>query len=560
MKFASRVGFVYSVLTIIVSATVILFIVRGGGEKTASLSPPSSTNFKRQYRVGPSAKEPISSIDDLRIILGEPSAMSAEGIITIDSFLNRHNGDYITQLIADLTRQKLSSGEKLLLSRALLWIAKSNPVAALEHFKNGIITNNIIEPNDFFAEMSTKNPEMFGHWLTNLEPKERDSNLVALAVSSLQHSPEVVIGVLKRMTAAEKESLMWIAVSTMATDDTAKARVLVESQLSGEDRYKALGVVAAIFSTKGDLTQAVKTIDSIESPGARASAFGELIASMTRDDNATDALKLLQNASPTAIGNILSRTYAFGQLIKEDPSECIKLLNKIVITQHNIEDVSASIPNLVLRSPDETADWIKGLEPSPTRNNLLEKVFVEMAHANLSTTMEIVNQMPLLDREIAASGIVSALAKTDIEAALKFATSESVHTSQQMLGKVVTAVATDYIKACTLIENPVIFTKLSNSQKEDLISNAASSWGSSNVEGTKNWVEQLPLESRPAAVGGLVRSWSKDDPVAASKWLSSMPSGAIRDAGARQIIDQIKATDPELASQWRNSLEVSENN
>jgi hypothetical protein len=46
----------------------------------------------------------------------------------------------------------------------------------------------------------------------------------------------------------------------------------------------------------------------------------------------------------------------------------------------------------------------------------------------------------------------------------------------------------------------------------------------------------------------------KSDPIAASEWLSKQAAGPARDAGAQEIINQIKDTDPEMAEQWRKSM------
>jgi hypothetical protein len=56
------------------------------------------------------------------------------------------------------------------------------------------------------------------------------------------------------------------------------------------------------------------------------------------------------------------------------------------------------------------------------------------------------------------------------------------------------------------------------------------------------------------AFSGLMNLWLKRDPIAASEWLSKQPAGPARDAGAQEIINQIKDTDPETAEQWRKSM------
>ncbi len=69
------------------------------------------------------------------------------------------------------------------------------------------------------------------------------------------------------------------------------------------------------------------------------------------------------------------------------------------------------------------------------------------------------------------------------------------------------------------------------------------------------------LADRPAlqatAIGNAVSAWLVQDELAASQWVSSLPPGTARDAGASQIITLALKTDPATAFNWAASISAA---
>ena len=54
---------------------------------------------------------------------------------------------------------------------------------------------------------------------------------------------------------------------------------------------------------------------------------------------------------------------------------------------------------------------------------------------------------------------------------------------------------------------------------------------------------------------GVVRAWVATDPVAASEWVATLPSGGTRNGAIYHLVEGIKNSDPAAAFQWANSIE-----
>jgi hypothetical protein len=105
-----------------------------------------------------------------------------------------------------------------------------------------------------------------------------------------------------------------------------------------------------------------------------------------------------------------------------------------------------------------------------------------------------------------------------------------------------------------MINDDYLSEKLGEQFRNEMINHTVQNWAKQDREAAQQWVEKLPPADQPKGIQGLVASWMKTDPIAASDWLSKQAAGPARDAGAQEIINQIKDTDPEMAEQWRKSM------
>jgi hypothetical protein len=61
-----------------------------------------------------------------------------------------------------------------------------------------------------------------------------------------------------------------------------------------------------------------------------------------------------------------------------------------------------------------------------------------------------------------------------------------------------------------------------------------------------------------AAVRSLIREWSGDSLITASRWLNKLPEGAARDAGIVAIVESVAPFDIDAARQWAASAHTED--
>jgi hypothetical protein len=105
-----------------------------------------------------------------------------------------------------------------------------------------------------------------------------------------------------------------------------------------------------------------------------------------------------------------------------------------------------------------------------------------------------------------------------------------------------------------MLEDPVISQKLGADFRQEMLDFTVRTWANQDLPAAQQWVEKLPATDATKGYQGLMTTWMKADPVAASGWLSAQPTGPAREAGAQVLISAIKDTDPEMAEQWRKTL------
>ncbi|MES2705080.1 MAG: sigma-70 family RNA polymerase sigma factor [Verrucomicrobiota bacterium] len=82
----------------------------------------------------------------------------------------------------------------------------------------------------------------------------------------------------------------------------------------------------------------------------------------------------------------------------------------------------------------------------------------------------------------------------------------------------------------------------------------AQAWAAKNPEDAAAWALRLPAENRSGVIGNVAGGWLKNDSLAASEWISQLPAGPDRDAGAHALVREVAADSPDEAWQWAVSI------
>jgi hypothetical protein len=284
-------------------------------------------------------------------------------------------------------------------------------------------------------------------------------------------------------------------------------------------------------------------------------AYAIIIASWVNADP-VGALEHISKLNSADVAMLLNNPSSKGFLLRKDNlSAVMHLLEERPLTNELIPAHKQVINELAKHDADQALQALLRVNSSSYKNNLIKDVIATIAKTNLNDALSFVSKLSPDEKYQGMRGIASSLAVEDFDAAIKLAENEVDVTSRDMFREIArTSVGNDPLNAVKMIENVNFSAKMGAEFRSEMINHTVQSWAKQNREEAQQWVEKLPATDQQKGVQGLVATWMKTDPVAASEWLSQQPAGPARDAGAQEIINQIKDTDPEMAEQWRKSM------
>jgi hypothetical protein len=249
-------------------------------------------------------------------------------------------------------------------------------------------------------------------------------------------------------------------------------------------------------------------------------------------------------------GNLLD------QIAKKDPAQVQGIIENIPLTTATQGVYWKTAQALAKNHPDQATAWLNQLADVPAKTEIARIMFRTMLFEHEATTA--MAQVELLSgsaQQAARRSVVAELAKSDFDQALTIAKSVSETQQQDVFREIARSSAFENPQnAISMINDTTLSEKLGEQFRNEMINHTVQNWAKQDREAAQQWVEKLPPADQPKGIQGLVASWMKTDPIAASDWLSKQAAGPARDAGAQEIINQIKDTDPEMAEQWRKSM------
>jgi hypothetical protein len=322
-----------------------------------------------------------------------------------------------------------------------------------------------------------------------------------------------------------------------------------------EGRKKDQAILSIAFSTaSSDPEAALSLLDGINADFS-GSAYGRLISQWMEKDPVRakevfmtfDAPKLQSALRDPDLLDLISQN--------QNLSILEHVIQKLPLTKTN----SAMFEQLVngLSSIDKTKaiDVLDDLPTSPVRSQLIQKMWQNTSVESLSEANSIVAGLPASSQIDASLGMVNQLARTNQELALQFINGSDVINQSKLIAKLTSVIVlSSPTNAAALFSKEVSNGRLTPADGAQVAGNISLSYANHDLNGAKLWATSLPAAAQPGAFRGLMKSWSRSDPVEASKWLASIPPGSSRDAGARALIDEIQSTDPQTASLWRKTL------
>ena len=183
------------------------------------------------------------------------------------------------------------------------------------------------------------------------------------------------------------------------------------------------------------------------------------------------------------------------------------------------------------------------------------KLFKEYADLGGSDSTNSINNIPQVHKESALRGIISSLTAKDSAKALSLISVSEISDKRNLYKEYAKGlVYSDIPAALKLLSAGDIQDNFDKNFRDGMIREIINIKSSESLLESSELLNTISFKDREPAYAALITTWMKTDPIAASEWLSQQPAGPARDAGAQEIINQIKDTDPEMAEQWRKSM------
>jgi hypothetical protein len=384
-----------------------------------------------------------------------------------------------------------------------------------------------------------------------------DSYAVGLAMDEIAkaNDPVIIQNLLDVTKKSSNIEMLNVLFSSLARNDPQQAiDILDQSNLSQNQKNELNGQIALTISYD-DPKSAIAMLKSRPKQNTDPGVYAMVVAHWVNSDS-NAAFDHIRKSSPDDLVMLLMNPISKGFMMKkENLKNILDILEGHALTSDVIPAHRQVIVELSRNNSTQALDSLTKINSSPYKNNLIKDVISTIARTNLNEALSFVSKLSADEKHQGMRGIAATMAVEDFDAAIKLAGTEVDITSRDMLREIArVSVGYNTQNAVTMIENDNISAKVGTDFRNEMINHTVQNWAKQDLENAQQWVEKLSVTDKPKGTRGLVAQWMKTDPIAASEWLSKQPAGPARDAGAQEIINQIKDTDPETAEQWRKSM------
>lgn len=211
------------------------------------------------------------------------------------------------------------------------------------------------------------------------------------------------------------------------------------------------------------------------------------------------------------------------------------------------------------RDPNSAIAWVKDRQvenpDSKQNDNLLVGVVKGLAENDLKTADDFFRTLPQGNAKWQASTFLAQeYAKKGTDEAIRWADQfpeEDQRMRSMILGQMGSKLAQSDLKGTANWVESMPVDKAS----EQVMSNLLSRWASQAPQEAAIWSSQLPdSEKRIQAMKLLTTKWSLRDPVATAGWLNTFPPSAELDPVVGEFVNRISSRDPEGAVGWATSI------
>ncbi len=444
-------------------------------------------------------------------------------------------------------------------------LARLHPALALKKLEEGMASDR----NSFFKIMAPKvilelcKNHAAGEalkWLATHPEIQNTSDCYPIAEWVAKHDPALGIAMISELSGFLREEMVRSCFAESAKVDIDAAVAEAQRLVAPTDRQTAQANIASVAIANKDFDRASAVVGAMDAASkSRLPLLATLMSEwLGADQNAAmKQMAALAHADKVSVLNSANfRSVIFGNA---PAAEGLELLGGVTLTNTTAALYNTYCVEFSVRDPKAVMDFLSGLSTSHAKGAMVNSVFAAMAARNPDEALTWVDSLGAGSRTMAVRGIAKTLAPDHLDRALAIAEGEQGAASQDTYREIArTSAYQKPANAVRMLEDPVISQKLGADFRQEMLDFTVRTWANQDLPAAQQWVEKLSEADATKGYQGLMTTWMKTDPVAASAWLSTQPLGSAREAGARVVIDQIKDTDPEMAEQWRKTLPLEE--
>ncbi|RYD60680.1 MAG: hypothetical protein EOP84_36690, partial [Verrucomicrobiaceae bacterium] len=289
------------------------------------------------------------------------------------------SADAVENFARELLGAPLSQSDRVLLASCIRRLAVEKPDLALELFDESIRQGSMVEPNGLIEDLAKAHPDLLVSHLLKVSPNLRedgvsDRALVYLMARKDGYATDFFVG----LSAREKAKYLSMFIGTEFMNDEEGTLEIARTKLGKDERDKAIGEVAGLFASNGDMARARKIIDAIPGGSAKDAAALEAVSAIAlRSDHGVVDFSLARDMSAAALNSLFSKEYVMSLLVKRSPDDVLELLEKTVPTASNLNVLSRMAGQLIAENPAKTLDWISSQQEGASKSGLLNAAFAE---------------------------------------------------------------------------------------------------------------------------------------------------------------------------------------
>lgn len=471
-------------------------------------------------------------------------------------------------------RQSNLSREALL--RSIRELAGSNDHSSLEILGEHLISLSRVDPamaleilasrpDDFakfssevFSNIIERDAEIVANWLRHVDTKSPEFKLAQIAAVQFSRDPSTGLDAILGRPGKNQLLLSLFLMNCGSLETWQLTLSLIDSKVPELQKSDAINSFLQGLSSKDSQSAMKLAVKSIqEGLMIDPSLIGNIFQSQA-GQSTSEVFEELNNFSPSLLSDVLKSQGLLISLSKKSPEKVIDLLNNITFTSSNLKIAEVAVRQIGSTHPELAITWIGELPLGKQREELTRVAIQEWSNLDPDVALSAVNKLSGAEKLSgltgAANGWVRERGLTQTLARAESLRGEEA--SSFLKGAFLVAVVREPAESVKyLTQTSHIKNTIGEDQFNTLLASAFKNYARADLDEALGYLTSNPQAVNSSSVGGISETWIKQDPVALSEWLGSLPPGESRDRGARILVDAIRDTDPERAEKLRKSIE-----